>query len=69
MKRNIKFDEDNLTFFMDVQLQRDGDWKRVGPDQARQAARSRTRQDPATIKTDELRELLVSSGDDSSDEQ
>ena len=34
LKRNVKFDEDDLGLFMDVQMQRDGPWRRIKPEQA-----------------------------------
>ena len=37
LKRNIKFDEDSLGLYMDIQLSPDWQWQRVKPDQARQA--------------------------------
>ena len=34
LKRSVKFDDLGMTLYMDVQLQRDGPWRRIDPDQA-----------------------------------
>ena len=34
LKQNVKFDEDNYGLFMDAQVKKDGQWKRVRPEQA-----------------------------------
>lgn len=41
LKRNIKFDEEDLGLFMDVQVRTGGNWKRVKPDQARKLSKTR----------------------------
>lgn len=47
LKRNVKFDESDLGLYMDLQIERDGSWRRVKPDQARQAnSRSGTKDGP-----------------------
>ena len=61
LKRNIKFDEDELNLFMDLQLKKDGPWSRVRPDQARKAAESRRRRPsggPPDLREDDLVSLL-----------
>ena len=37
LRRNVKFDEDNMGLYMDLQLDQEGHWKRVKPDQAKKA--------------------------------
>ena len=39
LRRNIKFDEEDLGLYMDVQLVKDGLWKRVKPEQAKKLAK------------------------------
>ena len=34
LKRNVKFDEESLGLFMDIQTEKDGDWRRIRPAQA-----------------------------------
>ena len=61
LKRNIKFDEDELNLFMDVQIRKDGQWKRIRPSQAKEAAARRQtndRGDAQDFQADEIRELL-----------
>ena len=41
LKRNIKFDEDRENLFLDMQLRKDDQWKRVRPDEARKAVQGR----------------------------
>ena len=35
LTQNVKFDEECLGLYMDVQVERDGQWRRIVPDQAR----------------------------------
>ena len=58
LRRNIKFDEDEMDLFMDCQLDREGEWKRVTPDQAVELTKNRRRRGPARFLTDELRSLV-----------
>ena len=59
LKRNVKFDEDGLTLFMDIQTAAEGDWKRVEAEQAvRLASRRRPAMMTSTIGSQELDELL-----------
>ena len=61
IKRNVKFDKENLNLFMDVQLRKDGDWRRIRPEQAKQAAAGRTQAkqtDTLDLPVGELRGLL-----------
>ena len=60
LKRNIKFDEEDMGLFMDMKLDNDKDWKRVRPSNARKAIKTRVR--TQDLDEDELRSLL---GDDS----
>ena len=65
LKRNIKFDEDDLGLYMDVQMERDGPWRRIKPDPVKQLSRTRrSARGPDMIEADELRSLV-----DSEDEE
>lgn len=68
IKRNVKFDEDNLNLFMDLQTKKDGPWKRVLPDQAAAAMAGRKKKTDVLrdMATEELTELL---GDDDTDKK
>lgn len=55
LRRNIKFDEEDLNLYMDVQLEREGHWKRFKRDQAKELAKNRKRRGPEQFDTDELR--------------
>ena len=73
LKRNVKFDEDDLGLFMDVQFKRDGQWKRVKPEHARRALEasgtSSRKGGPDSLKEDELVVLLAGpDGQESQDE-
>ena len=59
LKRNIKFDEDNLDLFMDILTTPDGAWRRVDREQALKFNAKRRNNEPAsTIGSEELEELL-----------
>ena len=63
LKRNVKFDESDLGLFMDIQLTRDGSWKRVKPEQARKAAAAsgvKRNGGPDELAAEELTDLLGS---------
>ena len=64
MKRNVKFDEDDLGLYMDIQLRSDRQWKRVKPEQARKAlASSGRRSGPAEMEAGELASMLADTGE------
>ena len=67
LKRNVKFDEDDLGLFMDVQFKKDGQWKRIKPDQARRALESSgtRRGGPDRMQADEIADMLAGGGDES----
>ena len=60
LKRNVKFDEEMLGLFMDIQTERDGDWRRIRPHQAYKALESRKRgtAGPKDMGEDEIESLL-----------
>ena len=59
LRRNVKFDENDLGLYMDIQIKKDGHWKRVKPDQARTAnQRSGLTAGPDTLDADDLSALL-----------
>ena len=43
LRRNVKFDEEDLGLFMDIQTSVDERWRRIKPDQARKLAKARVR--------------------------
>ena len=61
----MKFDEDDLGLYMDLQLKREGDWKRVKPDQAKKAliTAGDKRRGPSDLEADELTGLLAQNDD------
>ena len=60
LKRNIKFDEEDLGLYMDVQVERDGSWRRIRLDRAREWASKRKRRGPEDIDAEELKSLVGS---------
>ena len=61
LKRSVKFDENPLSMFMDLQTKEGSPWKRIQPEQAIRAAASRqNRQDnaPRSLEDADLRELM-----------
>ena len=64
LKRNIKFDEEDLGLFMDIRLSAEGEWKRVKPDQAAAANKSRRKGLAKDLGSEELKELLGESDDE-----
>ena len=63
LRRNVKFDEENLSLYMDIQLREGEEWKRIMPEQALQAARSRIREDqPKSVDMAEIESILSETG-------
>ena len=60
LKRSVKFDEDDLSLFMDFQTATEAQWKRVHPEQARKATASRRREGsgPQSLDSDVLLGML-----------
>ena len=58
MKRNVKFDEDEMNMFMDVQLRKDGAWNRIKPDQAKGAGSRLRTSGPTELKTQDIIRLM-----------
>ena len=56
LRRNVKFDEDNLGLYMDIQTEREGDWKRIRSYQAHKAVRTRksNRSGPVDLEDAEI---------------
>ena len=63
LKRNVKFDEDDMGLYMDVQLGKDTRWRRVKPEQAGVMAKKRKRRGPDMLDNDELMSLVGSSSE------
>ena len=69
LKRNIKFDEDDLGLYMDLKLKKEGQWNRVKPSQAQAANKNRGKSVTKELAENDLRELLeASTGSESEDE-
>ena len=66
LKRNIKFDEEDLGLFMDIQVKSDGHWRRIKPDQARKMSKSRNNETQRMNDSD-IAVLLGSPGDGETD--
>ena len=62
LKRNVKFDEESLGLFMDIQTDKDGEWKRVRPQQAYRALKAR-KSGPSEMQEDEIKSLLGDQSD------
>ena len=60
LKRTVKFDEDELDLFMDIQTAAGADWKRIGRDQAQRFSDRRKETATMTIEEDEQDGLLGS---------
>lgn len=60
LKRSVKFDEESLSLFMDIQLKSGGTWKRIGAERAMRTALERRQDEGRTeeIGEEELGELL-----------
>ena len=63
LRRNIKFDEDDLSMYMDVQFKKDGPWRRIKPEQAKELT-GRRRRGPEQIDAEELRSLVGEDDDE-----
>ena len=61
LKRNVKFDEEDKSLYMDIKLKDDGDWRRVKPAQMVAANKNRRKEGAQDIGEDELKNLLESS--------
>ena len=59
LKRNVKFDEDECSLFMDVQVKGGGPWKRIGADQASKLKKKKRGLERFEIE--ELKDLMGSS--------
>lgn len=59
IKRNIKFDENDLTLYMDIQIKEGTAWRRVKPLQAKELGGRKSRRNE-TLGGDELRSLVGS---------
>ena len=60
LKRSVKFSDDDMSLYMDVQLQRDGEWRRIEQDHAIKITADRPRKGnaPGAIGERELATLL-----------
>ena len=57
LRRNVKFDDDEQSLYLDIQLNKDADWNRIEADQAVEATRGRGGRVKG-LGTNELQELL-----------
>ena len=58
LKRNVKFDEHDNGFYMDVKMSEKAEWKRIKPDRAAAVTRNRDGGRTKDLEADELRSLL-----------
>ena len=61
LRRNVKFNEEMLGLYMDIQTEPEGSWRRIRPQHSYKALGSRTRNRsgaPAEIGEDEILSLL-----------
>ena len=59
LKRNIKFDEDTMGLFMDIQHENDRPWRRVKPEHAKKAIPAQEMASgPREMGLEDLKELL-----------
>lgn len=66
LKHSVKFDDYEQSLYMDVQLKKDGPWRRIGQEQALKANTMRHRKGngPESLEGDELSTLLGTPTDD-----
>lgn len=68
LKRNVKFDEDTLGLYMDVQVEKDGSWRRISADQSKKiGAPASKRGGPAGMEDDVIRSLLGGTDEEDSE--
>ena len=58
LRRNVKFDEDCCGLFLDMQLKKDAEWKRVKPEEAKKAVQGRLSGGPSEMGADELKDMM-----------
>ena len=61
LKRSVKFDDEEKSLYMYIQLRQDDNWKRIFPEQALKAAAARpsgARIGPATLELEDIESLL-----------
>ena len=59
LRRNVKFDEENIGLFLDMQTKKEGQWKRVRPEEAKKALNGlSTDEGPAEADAEELLGLI-----------
>ena len=67
LRRNVKFDEEDMGLLMDLQTHKEGEWKRIKPAQAYRILQARKKKidGPSNMDDDEIRSLI---GDESGSE-
>ena len=58
LRRNAKFDEDCCELFLDMQLKKDSQWKRVKPEDARKVVQGRLAEGLSELGADELKNMI-----------
>ena len=58
LRRNVKFDEQDLGLFMDLQTEREGPWRLVKPEQARKVVPENAGTTERELGLDDIMELL-----------
>ena len=65
LRRNVRFNEDMSGLHMDLQLNKDGQWRRVQPDQARKVAPAgQATGGPASLRAEDFMNLLEGTTDE-----
>ena len=62
LKRSVKFDEEALGMYMDIQMRTDGNWSRIKPEQAKTAMNNdpqHVADGPAEMEAGDIVDLLV----------
>ena len=70
LKRNVKFEDETLSLYMDIQVAPEEEWKRIGKEQVQRAANSRTTSTnaPPLLEADAIEDLLKDTTDGSEQE-
>ena len=65
LKKNVKFDEEDLGLFMDFQTKKEGSWSRIKPTQANRILQTRKREGngPENLNDAEIKSLMGDQSD------
>lgn len=65
MKRNVKFDDENLDLVMDIKLSEEEPWRKIRPSQAKEAKKGQvvpSREGGSELNADDLQAMMQGSG-------